>query len=106
LNSLGNGDQLCTSANGFPLNSCPGDLEENCLARVVDANDCTDVQAPHGDKAQHPVGLELQAAIRRWVLAAADRYNDGHHWPHPTSRRAFPPPVLHTATIVHDQSKQ
>ncbi len=32
-----------------------------------------------------------QRAVRRWVLTMADRYNAGHHWPHPTSRRAFPP---------------
>lgn len=33
----------------------------------------------------------FQAAIRRWVLAMAIRYNDSYHWPHPTPRRAFPP---------------
>lgn len=36
-----------------------------------------------------------QAAIRRWVVCMADRYNNGHHWPHPQARRGFPPPVLH-----------
>ena len=36
----------------------------------------------------------LQAAIRRWVVAMAERYNDSHHWPHPAARRSFPPPVL------------
>ena len=37
---------------------------------------------------------EAQEAIRRWALAMADRYNDGHHWPHPSPRRAFPPPAI------------
>jgi hypothetical protein len=36
----------------------------------------------------------LQVAIRRWVVAMAERYNDGHHWPHPAARRSFPPPLL------------
>ena len=36
----------------------------------------------------------LQAAVRRWVLTMAGRYNDGFHWPHPTARRTFPPPLL------------
>lgn len=39
------------------------------------------------------VDMEVQAGIRRWVIAAADRYNQGHHWPHPTARRGFPPPI-------------
>lgn len=43
------------------------------------------------------VDLELQGAVRRWVLAGADRYNDGHHWPHPVPRRGFPPPSLTAA---------
>jgi hypothetical protein len=38
----------------------------------------------------------IQTAIRRWVLAMADRYNDGHHWPHPAARRGFPPPSVPT----------
>jgi hypothetical protein len=37
---------------------------------------------------------ELQMAIRRWVLAVADRYNSGHHWPNPAPRRLFPPPAI------------
>ena len=36
-------------------------------------------------------GEMLQAAIRRWVVGMAVRYNDGHHWPHPTARQPFPP---------------
>jgi hypothetical protein len=34
----------------------------------------------------------LQRAIRRWVVAMAARYNEGHHWPHPAPRRGFPTP--------------
>ncbi len=41
-----------------------------------------------------PLDVEIQAAVRRWVLAAADRYNNGQHWPHPAPRRGFPPPTL------------
>jgi ferric-dicitrate binding protein FerR (iron transport regulator) len=33
----------------------------------------------------------LQRAVRVWVLVMADRYNSGHHWPHPSVRRHFPP---------------
>ena len=36
----------------------------------------------------------LQRAVRVWVLVMADRYNAGHHWPQPESRRLFPPPLL------------
>ena len=36
----------------------------------------------------------LQVAVRRWVTTMADRYNAGYHWPHPTPRRAFPPPAI------------
>jgi hypothetical protein len=36
----------------------------------------------------------LQRAVRVWVLVMADRYNSGHHWPHPAPRLAFPPPLL------------
>jgi len=35
----------------------------------------------------------VQTAVRQWVTAMADRYNDGHHWPHPAARRGFPPPL-------------
>lgn len=48
------------------------------------------------DRATTTVDLEAQAKVRRWVLAAADRYNQGHHWPHPTARRGFPPPAVDT----------
>lgn len=44
-----------------------------------------------------PVAVALQAAIRRWVEATADRFNNGHHWPHPAPRRGFPPPLLNTS---------
>lgn len=84
-------------------------MEEAVRTGEPDWNDTDPLRSALTDllgRASGPVGLELQAAIRRWVLAAADRYNDGHHWPHPTSRRGFPPPVLDAATIVHDQSKQ
>lgn len=38
--------------------------------------------------------ITIQTAIRRWVLTMADRYNDGHHWPHPAARRGFPAPAF------------
>lgn len=41
-----------------------------------------------------PASERVQTAVRRWVAAMADRYNDGHHWPHPVARRGFPPPLL------------
>ncbi|MFP5325942.1 MAG: hypothetical protein ACLGHT_00495 [Acidimicrobiia bacterium] len=41
-----------------------------------------------------PADVELQAGIRRWVLANAQRFNDGHHWPHPAARRGFPAPSI------------
>ena len=43
-----------------------------------------------------PVGttsVALQEAVRRWVAAMGERFNDGRHWPHPTPRRGFPPPL-------------
>lgn len=42
------------------------------------------------------VATTLQAAIRHWVHATAATYNHGHHWPHPSARRGFPPPLLDT----------
>jgi hypothetical protein len=53
------------------------------------------------NQADAPVATQIQAAVRRWVLTMADRYNNGHHWPHPTARRGFPPP-LHNADARHD----
>lgn len=41
-----------------------------------------------------PVAVALQAAVRHWVTAMAERCNGGHHWPHPQPRRGFPPPIL------------
>jgi hypothetical protein len=38
----------------------------------------------------------LQQAVRRWTTDTADRRNGGHHWPHPTARRSFPPPLTGT----------
>ena len=46
------------------------------------------------DHAIGPASVEVQIAVRRWVLAMAARYNDGQHWPHPVPRRSFPPPRL------------
>jgi hypothetical protein len=42
--------------------------------------------------------VEVQAGIRRWVLATAERFNDGHHWPHPAARRGFPAPSIHAGS--------
>ena len=33
---------------------------------------------------------DLQAAVRRWVIAMASSYNNGHYWPHPAARRGSP----------------
>lgn len=46
------------------------------------------------DQTDAPVATQIQAAVRRWVLTMAERYNNGHHWPHPLARRGFPPPLL------------
>lgn len=45
----------------------------------------------------HDTARSLQAAVRRWVIAMAHTYNRGHHWPHPTARRGFPPPEIPAA---------
>jgi hypothetical protein len=36
----------------------------------------------------------LQAALRRWLAAMAERYNAGYEWPHPVARRSFPPSLI------------
>ena len=54
---------------------------------IVDAM-AVDVDAP----------ISIQTAIRRWVLTMADRYNDGHHWPHPEARRGFPTTMVESGT--------
>lgn len=46
------------------------------------------------DDTTGPTSVDAQIAVRHWILATAARYNDGHHWPHPTPRRTFPPPLL------------
>ena len=46
------------------------------------------------DQADTPVARSLQIALLQWVTAMAERYNNGHHWPHPQPRRGFPPPLL------------
>lgn len=51
------------------------------------------------DEVSKPMSEEVQIALRHWVLAMAARYNDGHHWPHPTPRRTFPPPLLAVVPI-------
>lgn len=79
-------------------------IEEAVRTGEPDWNDTDPLRSALADllgRVTGPVGLELQAAIRRWVFAAADRYNDGHHWPHPTPRRGFPPPVLDAVDIEH-----
>jgi hypothetical protein len=48
-----------------------------------------------------PTAERLQTAVRRWVTAMAERYNNGHHWPHPAPRRGFPPPLL-TITLADE----
>lgn len=55
------------------------------------------------DQADPPVATQIQAAVRRWVLTMAERYNNGHRWPHPTVRRGFPPPLVDT-DAGHDGS--
>jgi len=44
------------------------------------------------DRYEGAAAAGMQVAVRRWAQATAGRYNDGHHWPHPTPRRSFPPP--------------
>jgi len=51
------------------------------------------------DRTTGPADVAIQAAVRRWVLAAADQYNNGHHWPHPALRRGFPPPAVDLANL-------
>jgi hypothetical protein len=47
-----------------------------------------------GDLEVGGVAASLQKAIRRWASCMADRYNNGHTWPHPVPRRVFPAPLL------------
>jgi hypothetical protein len=50
------------------------------------------ITAVLGDPAD--LAATLQDALRRWVQVMAERFNAGHHWPHPAARRGFPPPRL------------
>lgn len=47
-----------------------------------------------------PTAVRLQTAIRKWTSAMADRYNNGHHWPHPACRRGFPPPMIQVESVT------
>jgi len=53
------------------------------------------------DHTTGPTSGDAQVALRRWIVAMAARYNDGRHWPHPASRRPFPPPLL-AADLFND----
>lgn len=61
----------------------PGDALGDALRRIAEPADTRTT-------------ARLQAALRRWVTTMANRYNDGHHWPHPAARRNFPPPIIDT----------
>lgn len=72
------------------------------------AAESLDAAADEADPSAVVVGLSLagltrgeavvlQASIRRWVLVMADRYNEGCNWPHPATRRTFPPPRVDLA---------
>ena len=63
------------------------DTPDALAAAIVDAM-AADADAP----------VSIQTAIRRWVLTMAERYNDGHHWPHPAARRDFPSPRISSRT--------
>lgn len=76
-------------------------LEEALRWTVDDADDWDDTTDPLGmaiiealAASNHDAATTIQAAIRHWGATMADRYNDGHHWPHPVARRGFPPPEV------------
>lgn len=76
----------------------PGFTVWDALAEAIDwsATTTADDGSPAGDFGgvlmARPTDHEaLQRAVRVWVLVMADRYNSGHHWPQPESRRLFPP---------------
>lgn len=71
---------------GEPPDAAAGDADPPAVVMSFPLADLTRGEA-----------VVLQASIRRWVLVMADRYNDGHHWPHPATRRTFPPPLLDQA---------
>jgi hypothetical protein len=82
-------------------------LEEALRWHLADSAD-TDATEPHWDDPDplrttmrrflddgtEPSAEQAQAAVRRWVLVMSAQYNDAHHWPHPTPRRSFPPPLI------------
>ena len=76
----------------------PGFTVWDALAEAVEwfAATVADDGSPAADLSEvlvaRPTDHEaLQRAVRVWVLVMADRYNSGHHWPQPESRRLFPP---------------
>ncbi len=46
------------------------------------------------EQTDHGVDEVLQQAIRHWSTTMAERFNDGHHWPHPAPRRDISPGLL------------
>src|SRR5689334_2525777 len=78
-------------------------LDEALRWTTEDADDAPDAHDPLAvdlaealARSDEDAATTIQTAIRRWVLTMADRYNDGHHWPHPAPRRGFPPPTIAT----------
>ena len=49
------------------------------------------------DSSPPDVSNAMHQAVRRWTQTMASLYNDGHAWPHPMARRAFPTPILPVA---------
>ena len=77
----------------------PGFTVWDALAEAIESAARTTAEngAPTADFGRmlvaQPAGHEtLQRAVRLWALVMANRYNSGHHWPHPAPRRGFPSP--------------
>jgi hypothetical protein len=72
----------------------PGFTVWDALAEAIDWANVVEVAGPSSAAAGPSLNEGMHRAVRNWVRVMAGRYNAGHHWPHPQSRRTFPPALM------------
>lgn len=69
----------------------PGFTVWDALAEAIEWPNVVEITGPASAAAVPSLNEGMHRAVRNWVCAMAERYNAGHHWPHPQCRRTFPP---------------
>lgn len=72
----------------------PGFTVWDALDEAIDWANAAEADRPAATSAGRSTTDRMPRAVRGWVRVMAGRYNAGHHWPHPQSRRSFPPALI------------